>query len=121
MADKGVYIQEEPMEKPKKGLLIEGLIVTFVGIISTIIFWIFGVSVTGSGMGNYFPLGFGSWMLLGLFPLLLGLILLLIYVLRFPSGNLNLQQQDYVSMKDEVGIDDDYDSEIDDQEEEEKI
>ncbi|HSM26316.1 MAG TPA: hypothetical protein VK856_15745 [Anaerolineaceae bacterium] len=121
MADKGVYIQEEPMVKPKKGLLIAGLIVTFIGIFGTILFWIFGVSVTGSGMGNYFPLGFGPWMLLGLFPLLLGLILLLIYVLRFPSGNLKLQQQDHVSMNDEAGSDADDDRVIDFQEEEKKI
>jgi hypothetical protein len=32
-------------------------------------------------------MGLGPWVLLGLFPMLLGLILLLIYVVRSPSKN----------------------------------
>ena len=74
--------QSENRKKPKKGLLISGWVFTFIGFLATIIFWLFGISVSGSTYGNRIPLGLGPWILLGLLPLLLGLILLLIYVVR---------------------------------------
>ena len=121
LAEKGVYVPKEPKKKPKKGLLIAGLVITFIGIFATIIFWVFGVSVTGSGMGNYFPLGVGPWMLLGLFPLLLGLILLLIFVLGYPSGSTNHNQQEFTSINNEESANANEDDKIDFQEEEQEI
>ncbi len=53
-------------------------------------------------MGNNFPLGLGPWVLLGLFPFLLGLILLLVYVIKAPSnreyhnGNDNLSAMEKI-------------------------
>lgn len=87
LAEKGIFPQEAPQTKPKKGLLITGWIVTSLGFLGTIIFWLFGISVTGSGFGYGYPLGLGPWVLLGLFPMLLGLILLLIYVITAPAHN----------------------------------
>jgi hypothetical protein len=87
LAEKGIFPQEESKQKPTKGLLIAGWIITILGFLGTIIFWLFGISVTGSGYGYGFPMGLGPWVLLGLFPMLLGLILLLIYVVRSPSKN----------------------------------
>lgn len=87
LAEKGVFSQDEPKTKPKKGLLITGWIFTIIGFLATIVFWLFGIGVTGSVYGYGFPLGLGPWVLVGLFPFLLGLILLLIYVVRTPSGN----------------------------------
>ena len=104
LAEKGVFIQEEPKSKPKKGLLITGWIITMAGFIATIAFWLFGISVTGSGYGYGFPFGLGPWVLLGLFPFLLGLILLLIYVVRSPSVNGNYSTQDRPSGTSEFGI-----------------
>jgi hypothetical protein len=85
LAEKGLISQSTQKNKPKKGLLISGWIFTIVGFLATIIFWLFGINVTGSAYGRNFPLGLGPWMLLGLLPLFLGLILLLIYVVRSPS------------------------------------
>lgn len=121
LAEKGMYVPEEPKKKPKKGLLIAGLIITFIGILATIIFWVFGVSVTGSGMGNYFPFGFGPWMLLGLFPLLLGLILLLIFVLGYPSGSTKHNQQEFTPINNEESASANEDDKLDFQEEEQEI
>lgn len=104
LAEKGVFVQEEPKTKPKKGLYITGWIITMAGFIGTIAFWLFGISVTGSGYGYGFPFGLGPWVLLGLFPLLLGLILLLIYVVRSPSGNGNHSSQNQTSGSSEFGI-----------------
>ena len=102
LAEKGIYPQETPKTKPKKGLLIAGWIISIIGFLSTIIFWLFGISFTESGMGNNFPLGLGPWVLLGLFPFLLGLILLLVYVIKAPSnreyhnGNDNLSAMEKI-------------------------
>lgn len=102
LAEKGIYPQETPKTKPKKGLLTAGWIISIIGFLSTIIFWLFGISITGSGMGNNFPLGLGPWVLLGLFPFLLGLILLLVYVIKAPSngeyhnGNANLSAMEKI-------------------------
>ena len=104
LAEKGVFVQEEPKTKPKKGLLITGWIITMAGFIGTVAFWLFGISVTGSGYGYGFPFGLGPWVLLGLFPFLLGLILLLIYVVRSPSGNGNYSSQKNSSVSSEFGI-----------------
>jgi hypothetical protein len=104
LADKGVFVQEETKSKPKKGLLIAGWIITLSGFVATIAFWLFGISVTGSGYGYGFPLGLGPWVLLGLFPFLLGLILLLIYAVRSPSGNGNYSTQNQPSGASESGI-----------------
>lgn len=87
LAEKGIFPKESPQTKPKKGLLIAGWIVTSLGFLATIIFWLFGISMTGSGFGYGYPLGLGPWVLLGLFPMLLGLILLLIYVITAPAHN----------------------------------
>ena len=72
LAEKGVFVQDEPKSKPKKGLLITGWIFTLAGFIGTIAFWLFGISVTGSRYGYGFPYGLGPWVLLGLFPLQIG-------------------------------------------------
>ena len=104
LAEKGVFVQEEPKTKPKKRLLIAGWIITLAGFIATIAFWLFGISVTGSGYGYGFPFGLGPWVLLGLFPFLLGLILLLIYVVRSPGGNGNHSTQNVPSGSSEFGI-----------------
>ncbi len=104
LAEKGVFVQDEPKSKPKKGLLITGWIITLAGFIGTIAFWLFGISVTGSGYGYGFPFGLGPWVLLGLFPFLLGLILLLIYVVRSPGGNGNYSTQNEPSGSSEFGI-----------------
>lgn len=104
LVEKGIYTQEEPKSKPKKGLLIAGWIITILGFLGTIVFWMFGLSVTGSGYGYGFPLGLGPWVLLGLFPLLLGLVLMLIYVVRSPSGNGNYYSQNEPSGTSEFGI-----------------
>lgn len=101
LAEKGIYPTESPSNKPKKGLLITGWIISIVGFLATIVFWLFGISVTGSGYGYGFPLGLGPWVLLGLFPLLLGLILLLIYVIKAPT------YQDY---RNEIGQKVDFDN-----------
>jgi len=93
LAEKGIYPQVIPHTKPKRGLLIAGWIISIIGFIATIAFWLFGISFTGSGYGFGYPLGLGPWVLLGLFPFLLGLILLLMYVLRSPSQD-NFQQLD---------------------------
>lgn len=87
LAERGIFPQEEPKQKPKKSLLIAGWIITILGFLGTIIFLLFGISITGYGYGYGFPMGLGPWVLLGLFPMLLGLILLLIYVVRSPSKN----------------------------------
>ena len=105
LAEKGVFVQEEPKTKPKKRLLIAGWIITLAGFIATIAFWLFGISVTGSGYGYGFPFGLGPWVLLGLFPFLLGLILLLIYVARSPSGNDTFQTPERSSVnKDDTSL-----------------
>jgi len=105
LAEKGVFSQDEPKTKPKKGLLIAGWIITLAGFIATIAFWLFGISVTGSGYGYGFPFGLGPWVLLGLFPFLLGLILLLIYVARSPSGNDTFQTPERSSVnKDDTSL-----------------
>ncbi|MBE0687398.1 MAG: hypothetical protein IH585_15525 [Anaerolineaceae bacterium] len=102
LAEKGIYPQEAPETKPKKGLLVAGWIITIIGFLSTVVFWLFGISITGSGMGNNFPLGLGPWVLLGLFPLLLGLILLMIYVVKAPSNGRYHNGNDKPSDKEEI-------------------
>lgn len=59
-----------------KGALIWGIILTAVGLATTIGLWPLGFM---SGMS--FPLGFGPWMLAGLVPMFFGIALILIYVL----------------------------------------
>jgi hypothetical protein len=86
LAERGIYPQETPKTKPKKGLLIAGWIISIIGFLSTIVFWLFGISATGSGIGNNFPLGLGPWVLLGLIPFFVGLVFLLIYVINSPSN-----------------------------------
>jgi len=99
LVEKGIFPQEEPNQKPKKGLLVAGWIITILGFLGTIIFWLFGISITGYGYGYGFPMGLGPWVLLGLFPMLLGLILLLIYVVRSPSKNGNQKENQTVTIE----------------------
>ncbi len=103
LAEKGLIHQSTQKNKPKKGLLISGWIFTIIGFLATIIFWLFGISVTGSAYGRSFPLGLGPWILLGLLPFLLRLILLLIYVVRSPSYK-EIQKDDGVKLVEGFGV-----------------
>jgi hypothetical protein len=99
LAEKGIYAPEEPKTKPKRGLAVAGWIISIIGFLSTIVFWLFGISITGSRIGYNFPLGLGPWVLMGLIPLFVGLVLLLIYVIKSSSnGGGKEGKQDYYQM-----------------------
>ena len=112
LAEKGIYPQNKQVSKPKKGFLIAGIIITIVGFLSTLIFWVLGIRVFN--LGGNFPLGLGPWVLLGLIPFFVGLVFLLIFVINSPSnGRGKDEKQDFYPMDDvnnqkfEVGIEND--------------
>jgi len=59
-----------------KGALVWGIIITALGLATTIGMWPVGLL-----LGTDLPFGFGPWMLAGLLPTFFGLALILIYVL----------------------------------------
>lgn len=85
LAEKGIISQSSQKNKPQRGLLIAGWVFTIIGFLGTIFFWLFGFGISEVSNVYRIRLGLGPWLLLGLLPLLLGLILLLIYVVKSPS------------------------------------
>ncbi len=59
-----------------KGALVWGIIITALGLATTLGLWPLGLL-----LGADLPFGFGPWMLAGLLPTFFGLALILIYVL----------------------------------------
>lgn len=59
-----------------KGALVWGIIITAIGLATTIGMWPLGML-----LGTDLPFGFGPWMLAGLLPTFFGVALILIYVL----------------------------------------
>jgi hypothetical protein len=79
LAEKGLT---RPEEKNGKGLLRWGTVITALGSALTV-----GLFFVGVSAGTNYPLGLGPWMLAGLAPLFLGLILLLIFYITQKNGN----------------------------------
>lgn len=73
LAEKGL---SRPEGEPGRGWLRWGLVITLLGAALTI-----ALFTIGSGTGTNYPLGLGPWMLAGLVPLFLGLVLTLIHYL----------------------------------------
>lgn len=73
LAEKGLT---RPEGKDGKGLLRWGIIIVVLGTALTM-----GLFFVGSDVGIDYPLGLGPWMLAGLVPLFLGLVLILLYYL----------------------------------------
>ncbi len=84
LAEKGIYPQVTITKKPNKGLLIAGWVITIIGALTAIGFWLFGFFTSNSYAITFVLIPF---VLLGLFPLLLGLILLLTYVIKAPAAD----------------------------------
>ena len=74
LAEKGLNRSEG---KNGKGLLRWGILITALGTVMTI-----GLFFFGSNTGTTYPLGLGPWMLAGLVPLSLGLVIMLIFYLN---------------------------------------
>lgn len=83
MAEKGISPQQKP--KRNRGFLITGWIMTILGLVVFVFLWLIGfIGFMGFSDELYYPLGLGPWVLLGLIPLLFGLLLLLVYVILTP-------------------------------------
>lgn len=67
-----------------KGALIWGILITSIGLATTIGIWPLGF-MFGTKFGTSLPFGFGPWMLAGLLPMFFGLGLVLVYVLTRES------------------------------------
>jgi len=76
LAEKGLVRPARSSGGNGKGALIWGIIITAVGLATTI-----GLFPLGFMIGSNAPLGFGPWMLAGLVPMFFGIALILIYVL----------------------------------------
>ncbi|HEY3312838.1 MAG TPA: DUF6249 domain-containing protein [Anaerolineales bacterium] len=63
-----------------KGALIWGILITAIGLATTLGLWPLGFMY-----GPSYPFGFGPWMLAGLLPMFFGIGLILIYVLTRES------------------------------------
>ena len=79
LAEKGLV---KPMRQNGngKGALIWGILITAIGLATTIGMWPLGFM-----FGTELPFGFGPWMLAGLLPMFFGLGLVLVYVLTRES------------------------------------
>jgi hypothetical protein len=79
LAEKGLV---KPMRQNGngKGALIWGILITAIGLATTIGMWPLGFM-----FGTDLPFGFGPWMLAGLLPMFFGLGLVLVYVLTRES------------------------------------
>jgi hypothetical protein len=79
LAEKGLV---RPMRQNGngKGALIWGILITAIGLATTIGMWPLGFM-----FGRELPFGFGPWMLVGLLPTFFGLGLVLVYVLTRES------------------------------------
>ncbi len=76
LAEKGLVKPARSANGNGKGSLIWGIIITAVGLATTIGLWPLGFMINAN-----IPFGFGPWMLAGLIPMFFGLALILIYVL----------------------------------------
>ncbi len=77
LAEKGL-VRPEPPRSNGKGALRWGIVITALGLATSIGLYPFGFL---GDIGRQFPLYFGPWMLIGLVPTFFGLGLILIYVL----------------------------------------
>ncbi len=77
LAEKGL-VRPEPPRSNGKGALRWGIVITALGLATSIGLYPFGFL---GDIGRQFPLYFGPWMLVGLIPTFFGLGLILIYVL----------------------------------------
>ena len=79
LAEKGL-VKPVSQNGNGKGALIWGILITAVGVATTIGLWPLGFMY-----GPSLPFGFGPWMLAGLLPMFFGIGLILIYVLTRES------------------------------------
>jgi hypothetical protein len=75
LAEKGL-IRPARQNGNGKGALIWGILITAIGLATTLGMWPLGFM-----FGTKLPFGFGPWMLAGLLPMFFGIGLILVYVL----------------------------------------
>jgi hypothetical protein len=76
LADKGMVRPQK--QSDGKDTLRWGIAITAVGLALCLGLWPIGFMA-----GNFYPLGLGPWMLIGIIPTFFGLALILIYVLTY--------------------------------------